>query len=213
MLMHAALFLQLALADTGIGPEELRAGDLLLHTSRSAQSTAIAAATHSPYTHVGVVIESEGALWVVEAHRRAQKTRLAAFVSRGRTPTVALRDPRLDDPAVRERVQREALALLGTPYDPAFSEGTEALYCSELVVVAWARAGLAIGELDEVGALDLDAPAVRTLFAKRWRLHPACRRVSVPRDCRDIVARQQVVTPAGLARDASLRALGKLQRR
>lgn len=210
MLLPAALLLHLVLAEPGIGPSELRTGDLVLHTSRSAQSTAIAVATHSPYTHVGVVVQQAGQWWVVEASRRAQKTKLAAFVARGRTPTWVVRDPRLDDETVRDQVARAALSLLGTPYDPAFSEGTEALYCSELVVVAWAKAGLAIGEVEPVGSLDLEAPVVRALFAKRWRRHPACRGVADAGTCRDIVAQELVVTPAGLARDTTLRPLGRL---
>ncbi len=208
MLPLAALLTHVALAGPSVTPSELRAGDLVLHTSRSAQSQAIAVATRSPFTHVGVVVEEQGELWVVEAQARATRTRLAEFVRRGRSATWALRDARLDDEAARDRVQRAALALLGTPYDPAFAEGTDALYCSELIAVAWAAAGLDIGEVERMGALDVDAPAVRALFAKRWRRLPACRGVSDVRACRDLVMQQRVVTPAGVARDSNLRRLG-----
>lgn len=37
------------------GPDSLRNGDLIFQTSKSAQSQAIQAATHSPYSHCGIV--------------------------------------------------------------------------------------------------------------------------------------------------------------
>lgn len=212
MLIPAALLLQLALANSDVSPEELRAGDLLLHTSRSAQAEAISVATGSPYTHVGVVVRDGGELWVVEAQARARKTKLVDYLRRAASPSWVMRDHRLDDEELRERVQRASLSLLGTPYDPSFSEGSDALYCSELVVEAWSRAGLAIGVADRVGALDLDAPAVRALFAKRWRRHPSCRDAPNVSACRAIVIEQRVVTPAGLARDGNLLELGRIER-
>jgi len=38
----------------------LRDGDIIFHTSRSAQSVAIQRATHSPYSHVGLVLYRDG---------------------------------------------------------------------------------------------------------------------------------------------------------
>lgn len=42
-----------------LGPQ-LRDGDLIFHTSQSAQSQAIQLATHSPYSHCGIVYKNAG---------------------------------------------------------------------------------------------------------------------------------------------------------
>ncbi|WP_206680678.1 hypothetical protein [Hymenobacter polaris] len=42
-----------------IGPT-LREGDLIFHTSQSAQSQAIQLATHSPYSHCGLLYKTGG---------------------------------------------------------------------------------------------------------------------------------------------------------
>ena len=44
-----------------------RDGDIIFHTSRSSQSAAIQRATHSPYSHVGVVFFRDGKPYVFEA--------------------------------------------------------------------------------------------------------------------------------------------------
>jgi len=45
----------------------LQAGDLIFQTSKSRQSSAILAATLSPYTHMGIVAKKGGAWVVIEA--------------------------------------------------------------------------------------------------------------------------------------------------
>lgn len=210
MHLSAIALLLLATAAPTVDAGDLRTGDVLLHTSRSAQSTAVAVATRSSFTHVGVVVRDGDDVWVVEAAGHARKTRVEDFLSRGVSSATVLRDARLDAAAVRERVRREVLALVGRPYDVAFAEGADALYCSELVVEAWRKAGLPLGVEEKVGDLDLQAPPVRALFDQRWPKHPACRGLTDARTCLAAIAQQRIVTPAGLARDDRLEELGFL---
>ncbi len=46
-------------ATTQIGPQ-LRDGDLIFHVSQSAQSQAVQLATHSPYSHCGILYKNAG---------------------------------------------------------------------------------------------------------------------------------------------------------
>ena len=39
-------------------------GDIIFQTSNSSQSKAIQLATHSPYSHVGIIYEQKGSFWV-----------------------------------------------------------------------------------------------------------------------------------------------------
>jgi len=61
----------------------LRDGDIIFHTSRSAQSAAIQRATHSPYSHVGIVIHRDGKPYVFEANATVRYTPLADWIARG----------------------------------------------------------------------------------------------------------------------------------
>ena len=61
----------------------LRDGDIIFHTSRSAQSAAIQRATHSPYSHVGLVLYRDGKPFVFEAISTVRYTPLASWIARG----------------------------------------------------------------------------------------------------------------------------------
>ena len=45
----------------------VRDGDIIFHTSRSAQSAAIQRATHSPYSHFGIILYRDDKPFVFEA--------------------------------------------------------------------------------------------------------------------------------------------------
>ncbi len=61
----------------------LRDGDIIFHTSRSAQSAAIQRATHSPYSHMGVVLYRGGKPFVFEAIATVRYTPLEDWIARG----------------------------------------------------------------------------------------------------------------------------------
>jgi hypothetical protein len=88
----------------------LRDGDILLHTSRSAQAVAVAGATASPYTHVGIVERTGDALFVIEAVDRTRRTPLPEWLARGvGGKATALRHPGLDSAARRRGRRRRRL--------------------------------------------------------------------------------------------------------
>ena len=69
----------------GIASEYVpRNGDIIFHTSQSAQSVAIQRATHSPYSHMGIVYVEEGQPFVYEAVQPVKLARLEDWERRGR---------------------------------------------------------------------------------------------------------------------------------
>ena len=60
-----------------------RNGDIIFHTSRSSQSLAIQRATHSPYSHMGIVYVEAGEPSVYEAVQPVKLTRLDDWAKRG----------------------------------------------------------------------------------------------------------------------------------
>ncbi len=159
-------------ATTSIKPQ-LRDGDLIFHTSQSAQSQAIQLATHSPYSHCGIVYR-RGEQWqVLEAVQPVKLTPLADWVARGQGQHFVLK--RLRDaataltPAALARLQTEGRSLLDRPYDLAFSWNDDRIYCSELIWKVYDR-GLHrhLGTLQRLRDFDLSNPAVQAKLRERY---------------------------------------------
>lgn len=170
-------------------PAPLRTGDVVLQTSRSSQSKAIQEATHSPYSHVGVVEVAPDGVFVVEAISPVSRTRWDTWRRRGVGGRYLLLRPRDVDAAALERVVSAAKAYLGRPYDLEFRWGDDALYCSELVYRAFEQgAGAPVGSLQPLSSLSLSGlgPALAARYAGK-----------VPLDLR-------LVTPASIAADPGL---------
>lgn len=56
-------------------------GDIIFHTSLSAQSSAIQKATHSRYSHMGIIFLKSGEPYVYEAIRTVQYTPLKKWIA------------------------------------------------------------------------------------------------------------------------------------
>ena len=90
--------------------------------------------THSPYTHVGIVLadaKNQPVVW--EAFEPVGPTPLLDFVERGRGGLLAIY--RLE-PALLEKLPAIAAsveAMRGKPYDADYQWDDERIYCSELI--------------------------------------------------------------------------------
>jgi len=149
----------------------LQPGDLVFHTSSSAQSEAIARATGSPLTHVGVVLEHEGRLQVFEAIQPVGWADVDTFRARGRDEQVwRLADAeRVLTPAVLARMGELAAGWEGRRYDVGFAWSDEQLYCSELVYKLYERAaGVRLGQVHTLADYRLDDPLVARAMRERW---------------------------------------------
>lgn len=154
----------------------LEDGDLLLQRSTSAQSVAIAEASGSPLTHVGLYFERDGAPWVIEAVGPVRWIELTDWVAQGENSwfVVARHEgvAALSDDALA-RVRAEAESFLGTPYDRLFEWSDDVIYCSELVYKAFERGvGLEVGVVTTVGELELEGDAVQGLIRQRLEHDP-----------------------------------------
>jgi hypothetical protein len=154
-------------------PATLRAreGDLVFQHSQSAQSRAVALATGSSWTHMGVVLGKDGQLVILEAVQPVKLTALAAWIGRGERGRVVVKRLRNADAVLtaetRERMRGLGESWLGRPYDLQFRWDDERLYCSELVYKLYERAaGIRIGALRKAGEFNLASPEVQRLVAR-----------------------------------------------
>ncbi len=148
----------------------LRDGDIIFHTSRSAQSAAIQRATHSPYSHVGVIFYRDGKPFVFEAIATVRYTPLDAWIARGDGSRYVVR--RLKTALTAGQVTRlraAARQFEGKPYDLYFEWSDERIYCSELVWKLYDQAlGVKLGTLQKLREFDLVDPLVKTKMRERY---------------------------------------------
>jgi len=132
-------------------------GDVIFQSlPRSRLVVAIEGATHSPYSHCGVVARRNNRWVVVEAFDGVEETPLPEFLFRGRGHGFAifrLKAEHQDWAAPMAEASRE---YLGRPYDVRYRMDDEKIYCSELIYKAYGNVtgGEQLGELTPLGELD-----------------------------------------------------------
>ena len=164
-----ALIAVLFLAANAGAATPLRDGDIIFHTSRSAQSAAIQRATHSPYSHMGVVLHRNGKPFVFEAIATVRYTPLANWVARGGEHYVVRRLKRPLQSAELKKLRAAANSYEGKPYDLYFEWSDSRIYCSELVWKMYRDAlGIEIGALQKLREFDLTEPTVKAKMRERY---------------------------------------------
>ena len=156
-----------------VPPGLVHEGDLVFQTSRSSQSAAVAMATHSPLTHMGIIEIVDGRPEVLEAVKQLKRTPLEAWIARGEGGHVLIR--RLRDasqalsPSVLGRMHSVGEDFIGRAYDVWFRWDDTRVYCSELVYKIYERgAGIRIGKLQRAGDMDLASPVVQPKLRERF---------------------------------------------
>ncbi|MEO8591210.1 MAG: YiiX/YebB-like N1pC/P60 family cysteine hydrolase [Flavobacteriales bacterium] len=169
-------------------------GDIVFQCSVSTQCPAIAQATHSPYTHCGIVFMEDGKPMVWEAVGPVRKTPYAQWVRHGANGHVVvkrLRDPEALNPQAIEAMRVEGEREMGRPYDIWFNMDDERIYCSELVWKIYERgAHIEPGTVERFGDMDFSGTEARRVLKERFGDR-------FPAD-------QQVITPASLFRSPLL---------
>jgi len=189
----------------------LKDGDIVFQYSGSAQSLPILLASLSAYTHMGIVAGvASGRPTVVEASSPVKETPLDRWIARGVGGRITVKRFHGLTAEQAQSVLRDARKYLGLPYDIFFLDGKDAIYCSELVHLAYQEgAGLSLGTVQKVKELHLNYAPIRKLIEARWKKYPLCRdgRKSSFEDCYRTILEQTLVTPASIARDSRLEAV------
>ena len=148
----------------------VRDGDIIFHTSRSSQSVAIQRATHSPWSHMGVIIHRNGQPYVFEAIATVRYTPLEKWIARGYKGRFVVK--RFAEGLTGEqaaKLRKAAHDIEGRPYDLYFEWSDDRIYCSELVWKLYRRAlGIEIGARQKLREFDLTDPAVRAKMRERY---------------------------------------------
>lgn len=164
-------------------------GDIIFQTSRSSQSQAIQLATHSRYSHMGIIFEEDGEFLVYEAVQPVKRTPLKEWINRGEEGHYVIK--RLENAnqmltnAAITRMKQIGEEFLGKPYDVYFEWSDDKIYCSELVWKIYKEAiDVEIGQLEALSTFDLSNEMVQAKMKERYGGH-------IPMD-------EKVISPAAM---------------
>ena len=173
-ILSSIVFVLLAISCRGDSSSlQVREGDIIFQTSQSAQSIAIQKATHSKYSHMGIIFFRDGKPYVYEAIKTVQYTSLNKWIARGdggHYIIKRLRDAdRILTPNVVTKLRYAAKKFQGKPYDQTFEWSDERIYCSELVWKIYDRGiGVQVGRLQKLREFDLSDPVVKAKMQERY---------------------------------------------
>jgi len=148
---------------------DIKNGDLIFQHGGTEQCEAIAAATGSNYTHVGIIFYDHGKPFVYEAIQPVSRTPLRQWIERGKDAHYAVK--RLKDRSAVDfaKLHQKVKGYLGKKYDLRFEWNDNSIYCSELVWKAYAEAAsLELCPLKKFKDYKLDDEQVKKVIAERY---------------------------------------------
>jgi hypothetical protein len=153
--------------------DKIRDGDLIFQTSLSGQSKAIQLATHSQYSHCGIIYSENGRFYVFEAVQPVKTTPLDKWIVRGENGHYVIKRLKNADQVltteVIQKMKREGEKLKGKNYDLTFEWSDDKIYCSELIWKVYQRAtGIEIGKLEKLSDFDLSDEIVKKKMKERY---------------------------------------------
>jgi uncharacterized protein YycO len=157
------------LADEG----EIKNGDLIFQTSLSGQSKAIQLATHSKYSHCGLIYKDGNDFFVFEAVQPVKRTPLDKWTARGENGEFVIKRLKNAEqvltPETLQKMKRVGDEFTGKNYDLTFEWSDNKIYCSELIWKVYQRAtGLEVGKLQKLSDFDLTNEAVKKKMTERY---------------------------------------------
>ncbi|MFI5150498.1 MAG: YiiX family permuted papain-like enzyme [Bacteroidia bacterium] len=156
-----------------IPPDDLKEGDIIFQSSKSGQSLAVQLATHSKYSHCGILFKDTSGFYVLEAVQPVKRTRLDKWVTHGDGGHYTVRRLKTSaqtlTPAVLTKMKGIGSAFIGKNYDLYFGWSDDLIYCSELVWKVYQRgAGLEVGKLQKLKDFDLSSDIVKKKLKERY---------------------------------------------
>ena len=151
---------------------DFKNGDILFQNSQSSQCKAIELATHSRYTHCGIVFRKENKCFVLEAVQPVKYTLIEDWIERGlnkQYTVMRLKNQSLLSDSIIAAMREDGEKYLGKDYDIYFGWGDDKIYCSELVWKIYKDVtGLEVGNLHLLKDFDLSSKEVKKIMKERY---------------------------------------------
>jgi uncharacterized protein YycO len=153
-----------------IDESQFLSGDIIFQESESSQSKAIQLATHSKYSHCGIIFKNNGKTYVLEAVQPVKLTALKTWINKGKNNHYVLKRfaKTLNESQINS-MKKTGQKMIGIPYDLWFNWSDEKIYCSELVwKIYFEGAGIKLSELEKLGQFNLNSEEVRKKLKERY---------------------------------------------
>jgi len=157
--------------------EILHEGDILFQVNQGGQSQAIALATGSKWTHVGIVLKDKGKWVVYEAVGPVKATPLETWATHGVDGNyTAMRWKEAETQLDAAKIGKLRSALkqyMGLPYDWDFRWDDSMIYCSELIWKVYKEGlGIALCEPKPMREYALESETVQQIMELRYGKEP-----------------------------------------
>jgi uncharacterized protein YycO len=151
----------------------LQNGDIIFQVSLSGQGKAIKLATHSDYTHCGIVFEQNKQFFVAEAIQPVTITPLQTWIARGDKGHFVVKRLKNAETVLTSQALQKMWQVgkqyVGKPYDIHFGWSDQSIYCSELVWKVYkAGTGIEVGKLQRIKDFDLTSTEVKQKMRERY---------------------------------------------
>lgn len=152
---------------------ELKDGDMIFQSSISPQCKAVQLATHSPYSHCGLIFHEQGKPYVLEAVQPVTVTSLTDWIARGKNKHYVIKRlkeaEKVLSAEVLAKMKRIGEGFLDKNYDATFEWSDNRIYCSELIWKIYQRgAGIEVGKLEKLKDFDLSSTEVKSKLKERY---------------------------------------------
>ena len=163
-----------------------KTGDIIYQSSDQGQSKAVKLATHSKYSHVGLVIVKESEVFVLEAVQPVQMIPINHWIERSKDKKYCLQRLKDSTDLSKFNTSLDSISnvMIGKNYDLLFEWSDEKLYCSELVWKVYKEVfGIELCDLKQLKDFDLTHPYVKKIMTQRYgKKYPLEQSVVAPED-------------------------------
>lgn len=152
----------------------LKEGDIVFQSlGENDFGRAIELATHSRFSHVGLVLMKSGRPYVYEGVGPVKFTPLEKWIAQGEGGHYVARRLKEADkvltPSTLKKMEEVALSFKGKHYDWTFEWSDDKIYCSELVWKVYQRAtGLEVGKTQKLKEFDFSNPLVKQQLQEKY---------------------------------------------
>lgn len=151
----------------------LHDGDIIFQSSDYGQSKAIQLATHSKYSHCGIIFRQGKDVFVLEAVQPVGYTPIEEWIRRGKGGHFVVKRLKNADAVLNTatiaKMKQTGKSFVALDYDLTFEWNDARIYCSELVWKIYKRAaGVEVGKLQKLREFDLSHPLVKQKLQERY---------------------------------------------
>jgi len=182
--------------------KDWRDGDLVVQQSSFVPILPVFGDAENAPAHIGIVKVGPQGPVVIQVLDTVVETPLKEFLANGNTTDFAVYRVNGLDASRASTVLATARAFLGRPGDFFLDDTQDRLYSSELVRLAFARAGVSLGRTDRLRTLARGNKGVEAAFGAKWgQSRPCTRRYLDQAQCWNTVGNHEVIPPQWIIAD------------